>query len=129
MGSLEDQPLLREDRQAQRDAEYDHVHEHISWLAPGGEDSKLHVFRRQTQRFLTSKFGHYLVLVLVSLDVGIIFANFLISLYTCEHSCGQGKGTNKELGQAQIFLGIASLVFSCLFMVELLASVCAFGLP
>jgi len=129
MDSLESQPLLREDRQAQRDSEYDHVHEHISWLAPGGEDSKVHVFRRQTQRFLTSKFGHYLVLVLVALDVSIIFADFLISLYTCEHSCGQDKGIDKELGQAQSVLGVVSLVFSCLFMVELLASICAFGLP
>jgi len=129
MESPESQPLLREDRQAQRESENDHIHQHISWLAPGGEDSKVHVFRRQTQRFLTSKLGHYLVLILVSLDVSIIFADFLISLYTCEHSCGQDNGMNKDLGEAQNVLGIVSLVFSCLFMVELLASIWAFGPP
>lgn len=129
MESPESQPLLREDRQAQRESENDHIHQHISWLAPGGEDSKVHVFRRQTQRFLTSKLGHYLVLILVSLDVSIIFADFLISLYTCEHSCGQDNGMNKDLGEAQNVLGIVSLDFSCLFMVELLASIWAFGPP
>ena len=129
MVSPEDQPLLRDDRQAQRDAENDHVNEHISRFVPGGEDSKVHVFREKTQRFLTSKFGHYLVLILVSLDVSIIFADFLIGLYTCEHSCGQDEGHNKELGQAQNVLGIVSLVFSCMFMVELLASIWSFGLP
>ena len=129
MDSLENQPLLREDRQAQHDSEHDHIHQHISWLASGGEESKVHMFRRHTQYFFTSKFGHYLVLILVSLDVGIIFADFLISLYTCEHSCGQDEGINKSLGQVQNVLGIVSLAFSCLFMAELLASIWAFGPP
>ena len=129
MVSPETQPLLREDRQAQRDAEHDHIHEHITRFAPGGEDSKVHVYRTQTQRFLTSKIGHYSVLLLVSLDVSIIFADFLISLYTCEHSCGKKEGINKDLARAQDAIGIVSLVFSCLFMTELLASIWAFGFP
>ena len=129
MPSNEAQPLLYDDRQAQRDAENDHVHEHIVWLSPAGEDSYLHTTRTQTQRFLTSKFGHYAVLLLVSLDVSCIFADFLISLYTCEQSCTKGKHVDKEWGEAQSALGIVSLVFSCLFMTELLASIWAFGLP
>ncbi|MCJ1379099.1 hypothetical protein MMC17_002199 [Xylographa soralifera] len=130
MNSEETQPLLREDRQAQRDAEQDHIHEHIVWLAPGGEDSKLHAARAQTQRALTSKTGHYSVLLLVSLDVSIIFADFLISLYQCEHSCGNAdSGVNHDLDEAQEVMGIVSLIFSCLFMLELLASIWAFGLP
>lgn len=82
--------------------------------------------RRQVRRFLTSKYGHYSVLLLVSLDVGCIFADFLISLYICEHSCGTGQNVSKGLPKAQEGLGIVSLVFSCLFMIELLASIWAF---
>ncbi len=37
--------------------------------------------RKQIRRFLTSKVGHYAVLLLVSLDVSCIFADFLISLF------------------------------------------------
>jgi len=130
MSCGENQPLLREDRQAQRDAEHDHIHEHIVWLAPGGEDSKLNAARTQTQRALTSKTGHYSVLLLVSLDVSIIFADFLISLYQCEHSCGNADDrVNHDLDEAQEVMGIVSLIFSCLFMLELLASIWAFGLP
>lgn len=129
MPADESQPLLRDDRQAQRDAENDHIHEHIVWLSPAGEDSVLHATRTQTQRFLTSKFGHYAVLLLVSLDVSCIFADFLISLYTCDQSCGKGNVVDKDWREAQNALGIVSLVFSCLFMAELLASIWAFGLP
>ena len=129
MASQETQPLLRDDRQAQHDAEHDHIHEHITRLAPGGEQSKAHLYREQTQRFLTSKIGHYSVLLLVSLDVSIIFADFLISLYTCEHLCGKKEGLKKDLAKAQDAMGIVSLVFSCLFMAELTASIWAFGFP
>ena len=125
--NAEEQPLLREDRRAQRDAENDHVRDHIIRFSPGGENSYLHTTRTRTQQFLTSKFGHYAVLLLVSLDVSCIFADFLISLYVCEHSCGKGEGINKDVGKAQEALGIVSLAFSCLFMAELLASIWAFG--
>jgi len=129
--STESQPLLlSDDRQAQRDAQNDHINEHISWLAPGGANSRVHKAREQTQRFLGSKIGHYSVLLLVSLDVSIIFADFLITLYTCEHACGKGSdGVNKDLKKAQDVMEIVSLVFSCLFMAELLASIWAFGAP
>ncbi len=84
--------------------------------------------RKQTRRFLSSKYGHYAVLLLVSLDVSCIFADFLISLYICDHTCDKGEPVNKSLPEAQDALGIVSLIFSCLFMVELLASIWAFGL-
>lgn len=83
--------------------------------------------RRQVLRFLTSKAGHYAVLILVSLDVSCIFADILISLFICEKSCGSGHRAPKGLEDAQEVLGIVSLVFSCLFMAELLASIWAFG--
>ena len=132
MSNHEAQPLLlQDDRQAQRNAQNDHIHEHIVWLSPSGERSYFHETRTIAQRFLGSKTGHYVVLLLVSLDVSCIFADFLISLYRCEHSSGGGRHGRliKDLGEAQDILGIVSLIFSCLFMAELIASVWAFGLP
>ena len=84
--------------------------------------------RARTRRFLSSKYGHYAVFLLVSFDVSCIFADFLISLYLCDHTCGKGKDANPDLPKAQDILGIVSLIFSCLFMVELVASIWAFGL-
>ena len=68
--------------------------------------------RRQTKRYLTSKTGHYSVLLLVSLDISCIFADLLLTILTCE-----GRVPAKDGEQAQNVLGILSLVFSCLFMV------------
>ena len=86
-----------------------------------------HWTRRDTRRFLSSKYGHYAVLLLVSLDVSCIFADFLIGLYVCDHKYKKGESVSGDFQEAQDILGICSLVFSCLFMVELLASVGAFG--
>jgi len=107
---------------------------------PRSTEARLNGSRRQLQRFLTSKAGHYLILLLVLLDVSCIFAgiqlflsallfvslilltDFVITIFTCEHNHA-GKGWVKALDA----LGIVSLVFSCLFVVELIASVWAFG--
>ena len=124
MTSASREPLLRADRRAQGDAADDHIHEHINWLAPRGEASYLHTTRTRTQQFLTSKLGHYAVLSLVSLDVSCIFADFIIALYVCDQ-----KRPDEGWAEAQRALGIVSLVFSCLFMAELLAAIWAFGLP
>lgn len=78
--------------------------------------------------FLTSKAGHYAVLLLVSLDVTCIFADFLISLFICEQRCGKDLDATKTLVEVQEALSVVSLVFSCLFMAELIACVWAFGL-
>ncbi|KAI5459339.1 hypothetical protein BGZ63DRAFT_390740 [Mariannaea sp. PMI_226] len=78
--------------------------------------------REKTARFLSSKTGHFSVLTLVSLDVLSMIADFVLSLFKCE----QGKG-GPDWDLALDILGSVSLVFSCLFMVELIASVWAFG--
>jgi len=124
MNSSSTEPLLQAHRQARDGAADDHIHEHINWLAPNGENSYLHTTRTKTQQFLTSKAGHYWVLLLVSLDVSCIFADFVISLFVCDQ-----KRPDKGWGEAQEALGIVSLVFSSLFMTELLAAIWAFGLP
>ncbi|KAH6893543.1 hypothetical protein B0T10DRAFT_482496 [Thelonectria olida] len=82
----------------------------------------LHNAREKTARFLSSKAGHYSVLVLVSLDVMSMIADFILNLFKCE----QGKG-GPDWDLALNILSSITLVFSCLFMVELIASVWAFG--
>ena len=91
-----------------------------------GEETTVFRIRRRLQDFLASKWGHYFVLCLVSLDVLGIFATFLISLHLCEH--GGEKGFNKKPWvQTNAVLGLMSLIFSSLFMAELVASLFAFG--
>ncbi|MCJ1269443.1 hypothetical protein MMC22_009335 [Lobaria immixta] len=82
----------------------------------------------RVRQFLTSWAGHYAVLLLVSLDVACIFADFLISLFICEQRCGKDLDATENLVEAQEALKVVSLVFSCLFMAELMACVFGFGL-
>ncbi|KIX07959.1 uncharacterized protein Z518_02613 [Rhinocladiella mackenziei CBS 650.93] len=91
-----------------------------------GEDSFVWRLRHQLQRFLSSKWGHYFVILLVSADISCIFADFLISLHICDHS--SDKDFNRRAWQkADDVLDYVSLAFSCVFMLELLSSVFAFG--
>ena len=91
-----------------------------------GLRNRVHKWRNQTGRFLASKYGHYAVLSLVSLDVSCIFADFILGLYICEHTCKDGGHVNKALPDTQHALGLISLVISALFMVELCASIWSF---
>ena len=122
MSGDENQPLLQDGGLEERQSGTRHGYYGIDI-----EVSYDNSARKQTRRFLSSIYGHYAVLLLVSMDVGCIFADFLISLYICDHSCGKGDSVGDGLPKAQDALGIVSLVFSCLFMVELLACIWAFG--
>jgi len=62
--------------------------------------------RRETKHYLTSKLGHYSVLVLVSLDISAIFADLILQIVTCE-----GRIPAEDGAQALEALGIVSLVF------------------
>ena len=86
------------------------------------QDSIITTTRQQTRRYLSSKTGHYSVLLLVLLEVTCIFADFIIQIFSCE-----GRVDSHDGAIALDTLGIVSLVFSCLFMTELVASVWAFG--
>lgn len=115
----EQTPLLPSDREHIAHASKDHIARLLS-----DEDSPLARLRRFLQSFLTSKYGHYSVLVLVTLDVAGIFADFLITLHMCEHK-------NEDVKFWADFddgLDVMSLVFSSVFMLELLCSIFAFGL-
>lgn len=117
-GSL--QPLLSSDRERLEHASKDFLSRHFTT----DETSSVYRVRHYLQHFLTSKYGHYFVMILVTLDVAGIFADFLISLHICEHSNSKDVKMWEHISEG---LGILSLVFSCLFMVELLCSVFAFG--
>lgn len=84
-------------------------------------------WRRSARDFLTSRWGHYLVLFLITVDVCCGFSEFLIQLHVCEskekhHRVDKGWGVTEEA------LGITGLVISCLFMLELIVAVLSFGL-
>jgi hypothetical protein len=90
--------------------------------SPDSNNPTFSTARQSTRRYLNSKFGHYAILLLVSLDCACIFSEFLIKVLSCEGKISEPKGHAAE--QA---VGIVGLVFSCLFMLELLASIWAFG--
>ena len=99
------------------------------WLHNPMKQPAVQTTREKTRKALNSKFGHYLVLFMVGVDVICIFADFLISLHLAEHECGEKpREKNKGYHKAKEALEFVSLAFSCLFVVELLASVWAFGL-
>lgn len=134
-GSDEEQPLLRRRRMRK----FPSVNlEHWSSHPLRGQRWTLQNTRQKARQFLSSKFGHYSVLTLVSLDVlsmilgtlcstlimsrQLILVDFVLKLFKCE----QGKsGPNWDLSLK--ILDSISLSFSCLFMVELMTSVWAFG--
>ncbi|CAG7563104.1 unnamed protein product [Fusarium equiseti] len=117
--ALEQQPLLRHHRKARLPAlNLQHWQSHPF----KGDQWSVRTTREATAQFLSSKAGHYSVLTLVSLDVLSMIADFVLNLFKCE----QGrKGSDWDL--ALEILGSIALVFSCLFMLELIASVWAFG--
>ena len=82
--------------------------------------------RRSARNFLSSRFGHYLILFLVSVDVACVFADFLIELHVCELEKHYSH-VPAIWAEAQEGLEIVGLVFSCLFMVELIVAVSSFG--
>ncbi|KAH7243820.1 hypothetical protein B0J15DRAFT_565137 [Fusarium solani] len=87
-----------------------------------GERWAIQNIREKTTRLLFSKIGHYSVISLVCLDILGMVANFILRLFKCE----QGK-SGPDWNLALNILGAIGLVFSCLFMIELIVSVWAFG--
>ncbi|ESZ97422.1 hypothetical protein SBOR_2200 [Sclerotinia borealis F-4128] len=81
--------------------------------------------RTSVKTFLSSGAQHYTVLLLVACDLIGIFADIIINLYQCDND-KEGK-TEPIWNEVRDGLGIAGLIFSCFFMVELIASVWAFG--
>lgn len=110
------EPLLREDRSAIRDAAHDEIH----LIRPSSERYRV---RHAVQQFITSKTGHSLVLMLVTLSASCVLANMIIAIVSCER-----KSDDHGLANASMVLGAISLVVACIFVVELLAAIFAFGI-
>ncbi|KAF2430706.1 hypothetical protein EJ08DRAFT_550076, partial [Tothia fuscella] len=78
--------------------------------------------REAVRHRLSSKNWHYLIIGLVCLDVFAMLASFVIELFKCQNQWGD-KGWSEALEACEII----GLVFSSLFVAELLASIWAFG--
>jgi voltage-gated hydrogen channel 1 len=92
-----------------------------SWLYPDMSGIQT-TGKAKCQAFLASKYGHYSVLILVSLDVACIFADFIINLFVCE-----GHLDSEVADVVLDVLDWSGLTFSSLFILELIASIWAFG--
>lgn len=80
--------------------------------------------QRQCQGLLLSKQKHYLILALVALDVSCLLAGIFIALIDCDSRIKN----DAWVPEVREGLEHAGLVFSCLFLVELLLCLWAFGL-
>ena len=119
--SSSSQPLLHTDREAASSNAEDHQAENMQQRTT--RYKKVYdICRQRIQDFLSSRAQHYTVLSLVSFDLLGIFADIIINLYQCDEG-----DTSPVWDGVRNGLGIAGLVFSCLFMLELILSVWAFG--
>lgn len=128
MSSYDNEPLLREAHPAEREPFYERPPSNTSESPTQSNLGHFKLARTRIREFLTSRTGHYAILLLVFLDVCCILADFMISLFICEGASGKGRNTSETLAEAQRVLEIGSLLFSCLFMTELVASIWGFGL-
>lgn len=127
MSSYDNEPLLEDACDAQIQSVDGELFNNASWPSAQNSNSYLTSARTQIRRLLVSRAGHYAVLLLVALDVCCILTDFLISLFICERAGAKNENKSDSLAEAQAILGIVSLVFSCLFVAELIASIWAFG--
>ncbi|ROW10017.1 hypothetical protein VPNG_06542 [Cytospora leucostoma] len=79
--------------------------------------------RRKCRGLLISKQKHYLILALVALDVSCLLADIFIALIDCD----KGIKNNGWVPDVREGLEDAGLVFSCMFMLELIMCLWAFG--
>lgn len=85
--------------------------------------SSMKGLRARGRRLLSSRSKHYLIMGLVALDVAALLLNVFIQLIACD----MGQRKEPWVEEASRGLEIAGLVFSCLFMAELIASLLSFG--
>ncbi|KAE8445296.1 hypothetical protein EG329_013534 [Mollisiaceae sp. DMI_Dod_QoI] len=123
------QPLLGEPSSSRSDAPPTNGDNEYTLYSSKGKKpqrfkSAYHFCRGSVKTFLSSPAQHYTVLSLVSFDLLGIFADIIINLYQCD----EGDFAGPVWNDVREGLSVAGLVFSCLFMLELILSVWAFGL-
>ncbi|KAJ4422502.1 hypothetical protein N0V82_002836 [Gnomoniopsis sp. IMI 355080] len=85
--------------------------------------SDYHRSQQRCQALLVSKQKHYFILALVALDVACLLTDILIALIDCDKRI-KNDAWVPEVREA---LERAGLVFSCLFLTELILCLWAFG--
>ncbi|KAK0615026.1 ion transporter [Bombardia bombarda] len=80
-------------------------------------------WRRQTRRLLATKTKHYVILSFVTLDVAAILADIFINLVSCDLKL-QDEPWVEQTGEALYLVGV---VFSSLFLGELVVTIWAYG--
>jgi len=79
--------------------------------------------RTSLQDMLASRRKHYVILALVSLDVATLMANIFVELVACDMK----RNDEPWVKSTRQGLTLAGLVFSCVFLAELILCVTAFG--
>ncbi|GJC79339.1 voltage-gated hydrogen channel 1 [Colletotrichum liriopes] len=79
--------------------------------------------RTSLKDVLASRRKHYAVLALVSLDVATLMANIFVELVACDMK----RDDEPWVTSTRRGLTLAGLVFSCVFLAELILCVMAFG--
>ena len=79
--------------------------------------------KERCRALLQSKQKHYLILALVALDVSCLLADIFITLIDCD------SRIENDAWVPAVHEGLedAGLIFSCLFLAELITSLWAFG--
>lgn len=85
--------------------------------------SNYHRNQQRCQALLVSKQKHYFILALVALDVACLLTDILIALIDCDKRI-KNDAWVPDVREA---LERAGLVFSCLFLAELILCLWAFG--
>lgn len=91
--------------------------------ADSGNEGACARYRADWREILNSKQKHYFILALVALDVMCILTDVFIALISCD----TGRKDEEWVGRTREALEIPGLVFSCIFLIELLLCVWAFG--
>lgn len=79
--------------------------------------------RRQVRALLSTNAKHYTVMGLVALDVGAILADIFVAFVACDLHLED----EEWVGRTREGLRVVALVFSSVFLAELLVTVWAFG--
>ncbi|KAI1778382.1 hypothetical protein F4818DRAFT_299896 [Hypoxylon cercidicola] len=112
-------PLLGQDADGARYDDQQHGSAEI-WNWKSSYDKA----QKATASFMNSRAKHWLILVLIVLDVAGILSDIIIALVTCE----VGIEHDEWVAPTRNSLTIISLSLSCVFLVELLLSVFSDGL-
>ncbi|KFA62784.1 hypothetical protein S40285_03796 [Stachybotrys chlorohalonatus IBT 40285] len=121
MASIDDisRPLLPDTHHETGDGDASSGHSHKPWKGKATVQS----YRAYGRRLLSSRGKHFGTMAIVAFDVAALLANVFIELISCEMDQRDEPWVRKLIAALQI----VGLVFSCVFLAELVACLFAFG--